>query len=775
MSSTKAEYVAAAGCCAQVPWIKRQLADYDVLYDKVPIFCDNTNAIVISYNPVLHSRTKDIDIRYHFIRDHILIGDIELHFVPTDLQLADTFTKPLAEPSFTRLVAELAEADTVTKSITFTLSHFDKPLLFDLDVFLTVIGIERSEDFVSIPQKETVKAGLATLGLTDENDTSLSSSDLINSSPVKINQYFKPTLKNETALTTHMCKVAKLSPDPIKSLLPPSREVNADDSADKYSSETSVQPVIQPEAPTDLKPKKKRITPSSKPNSSKQVRDVPPMKLVAKTWLAKETVATTNTTKSLRASDSGKDQSMPDDDLVLLSGFKTEDSDDEGSQSNHQDNLSNKGTVETLNSFADMPAQSDPIGHLQEEMCTLNTKGERPPAQEISNVKQAPPIPESVKEENALVLHTLVEKSLEINTSEKKVTYDEPPVEKLKFLLPTPSLILSPTPLNLILHEPILKPDAITMTIEQLTKHLYKTTSSIFFPTPLRESNPPRDPTPSKDKSKGRSFGTPDGHITNDDVIAQLKEIKRLADLKAEKEKSEKSLKKIMNPVTISAHAQKMAEYEAKRKKMFNEYNHQIAQKADQLPITKISYRVNSSKEVTIRITKGNDPLNLTIYEMFRLKTLGLVNGLKYMLWPPRQRAKALGILPPPEISTFGVSINDKKIKRSSEILTEVFKKKDVVVGSPLGVEGRKGLVIEEPELGVFFYNGNFDLVFQREKEFHLATTPQLIRLQNGILRWTPEGEEFFKKIELTIEARDEANHTRKIIQDNLHELGQNM
>nr|GEZ86227.1 retrovirus-related Pol polyprotein from transposon TNT 1-94 [Tanacetum cinerariifolium] len=101
------EYVLAAGCCAQVLWIKSQLSDYDVLYDKVPIFCDNINAIAISNNPVLHSKTKHIDIMYHFIRDHILKGDIELYFIPTDLQLADIFTKPLAEPSFTRLVAEL--------------------------------------------------------------------------------------------------------------------------------------------------------------------------------------------------------------------------------------------------------------------------------------------------------------------------------------------------------------------------------------------------------------------------------------------------------------------------------------------------------------------------------------------------------------------------------------------------------------------------------------------------------------------------------------------
>ncbi|GKE13334.1 hypothetical protein Tco_1416885 [Tanacetum coccineum] len=102
MSSAGDEYVAAAGCCAQVLWIKSQLADYDIIYDKMPIFCDNTRAIAISNNPMLHSRTRHIDIRYHFIRDHILKGDIELYFVPTKLQLADIFTKSLAEPSFIR-------------------------------------------------------------------------------------------------------------------------------------------------------------------------------------------------------------------------------------------------------------------------------------------------------------------------------------------------------------------------------------------------------------------------------------------------------------------------------------------------------------------------------------------------------------------------------------------------------------------------------------------------------------------------------------------------
>nr|GEU41966.1 hypothetical protein [Tanacetum cinerariifolium] len=79
----KAEYVAVVGCCANILWMKSQLTDYDIIYEKVPIFCDNTSAIAISNNPVSHSRTKRIDIRYHFIRDHILKGDIELHFIPT--------------------------------------------------------------------------------------------------------------------------------------------------------------------------------------------------------------------------------------------------------------------------------------------------------------------------------------------------------------------------------------------------------------------------------------------------------------------------------------------------------------------------------------------------------------------------------------------------------------------------------------------------------------------------------------------------------------------
>ncbi|GKB52327.1 hypothetical protein Tco_0903080, partial [Tanacetum coccineum] len=105
--ASEAEYVAAARCCANILWMKIQLTDYDIIYEKVPIFCDNISAIAISNNPVLHSRTKHIDIRYHFIRDHILKGDIELHFIPTQYQLADIFIRPLNELTFKRLIVEL--------------------------------------------------------------------------------------------------------------------------------------------------------------------------------------------------------------------------------------------------------------------------------------------------------------------------------------------------------------------------------------------------------------------------------------------------------------------------------------------------------------------------------------------------------------------------------------------------------------------------------------------------------------------------------------------
>jgi hypothetical protein len=67
----------------------------------------STNAISIAKNPVLHSKTKHIGVRYHFLRDNIEKGKIALIHVPTHDQLADVFTKPLDQATFTRLRGEL--------------------------------------------------------------------------------------------------------------------------------------------------------------------------------------------------------------------------------------------------------------------------------------------------------------------------------------------------------------------------------------------------------------------------------------------------------------------------------------------------------------------------------------------------------------------------------------------------------------------------------------------------------------------------------------------
>ncbi|GAV76351.1 hypothetical protein CFOL_v3_19826 [Cephalotus follicularis] len=107
LSTTEAEYIAAGSCCAQIMWMKQQLLDYGFNFVKVTIRCDNTSAICLEKNPVHHSITKHIDIRYHFIKDHIEKGDIELVFVPAQEQVADIFTKPLDEQTFSKFRLEL--------------------------------------------------------------------------------------------------------------------------------------------------------------------------------------------------------------------------------------------------------------------------------------------------------------------------------------------------------------------------------------------------------------------------------------------------------------------------------------------------------------------------------------------------------------------------------------------------------------------------------------------------------------------------------------------
>ncbi|GJX85999.1 retrovirus-related pol polyprotein from transposon TNT 1-94 [Tanacetum coccineum] len=107
ISSIKAEYIALSGCCSQILWMRSQLTDYGFKFNKIPLYYDNKSAIALCCNNVQHSRAKHINIRYHFIKDQVENGIIELYFFWTKYQLADMFTKPLPRERFNFLIDKL--------------------------------------------------------------------------------------------------------------------------------------------------------------------------------------------------------------------------------------------------------------------------------------------------------------------------------------------------------------------------------------------------------------------------------------------------------------------------------------------------------------------------------------------------------------------------------------------------------------------------------------------------------------------------------------------
>ncbi|GJW88065.1 putative RNA-directed DNA polymerase [Tanacetum coccineum] len=94
ISSTKVEY-ALSGCCALILWMRSQLTDYGFQFNKISLYCDKKSVIALCCNNVRHSRAKHIDVRYHFIKEQVENGIVELYFIRTKYQLADIFTKPL--------------------------------------------------------------------------------------------------------------------------------------------------------------------------------------------------------------------------------------------------------------------------------------------------------------------------------------------------------------------------------------------------------------------------------------------------------------------------------------------------------------------------------------------------------------------------------------------------------------------------------------------------------------------------------------------------------
>ena len=93
LSTTEAEYISAGSCCAQLLWMKATLSDFGIKFKQVPLLCDNESAIKLTNNPVQHARTKHIDVRHHFIRDHQQKGTFALRVLAPKINL------PIYSPS----------------------------------------------------------------------------------------------------------------------------------------------------------------------------------------------------------------------------------------------------------------------------------------------------------------------------------------------------------------------------------------------------------------------------------------------------------------------------------------------------------------------------------------------------------------------------------------------------------------------------------------------------------------------------------------------------
>ncbi|GKD70535.1 hypothetical protein Tco_1324625 [Tanacetum coccineum] len=268
--------------------------------------------------------------------------------------------------------------------------------------------------------------------------------------------------------------------------------------------------------------------------------------------------------------------------------------------------------------------------------------------------------------------------------------------------------IPNPIPLNTFVPKHLLNPEEQQKSLYEFIDQLFGTTSSKFSPTPPREPTPPRDPTKGKEVAivkeqvnklvtyqeeggsipempKIKSFITPEGTLSQEKFNNQIKELKRISDLKVQKDKSKQELRKI----------------------------------ADPLPITKISYVVNTNKEETMNITRGDNPLNLVVHPNFRLKSLGFSEWLE---------AKKLGLPLRPALATFGMTT----------------KEKDTV--------------------------SQRSLFFQRESEFHLTPTVQLIRIQNQIKVDSEIVDEMFRKMIYVIEARSDCIKARETVMKGLSE-----
>ena len=112
LSSTEAEYIAQTHAAKEAMWLQNFVDEVRGTGGAaITINCDNQGAIVLAKDNKFHSRTKCIDLRYHFIREAVEDGKIIVSYIPTDENVSDIFTKALARPKFQKFVEMLGLRD----------------------------------------------------------------------------------------------------------------------------------------------------------------------------------------------------------------------------------------------------------------------------------------------------------------------------------------------------------------------------------------------------------------------------------------------------------------------------------------------------------------------------------------------------------------------------------------------------------------------------------------------------------------------------------------
>nr|GEY59317.1 hypothetical protein [Tanacetum cinerariifolium] len=609
----------------------------------------------------------------------------------------------------------------------FSLSNVDETLSFDRAVLATITTLNYTKNFVSLPSHNVVLEAIAILGLTDEKRPKMTYEDLAFSTPLRLKYFtpawkilmtyivkclggnqgrkaiswwkewqrqehllhkgfhitdetFKPSIISEVHLTSYIRRVSNIPEQPLTT----TSDDAGEDAGDKSLFGTSVNPVSQPTTKTNKRLKKKKSPPSSKPKAFESVKDINPSQ-ASESQPADKLEVPVDTTTSLDASKhkkkivkeveptvegkaadgemtllekelSAMDEdsnlgSIPEDDMGSLSGSQTSSTEEDDNQSLHKELLKSKERdadniikeMDNLDASVDKPYQSDPLGHLRDELSNLITK--------------------------------LISKSLK----------DE-------------------------------RPQMISEAVHQILPHIKK------------------------------NFRTFNKYEATRFVMLQKAITKTL--MKKVRLKIKREVQKGMGSV----------------KGQLEEYKTQVNQTSKKIQRDEI-------KDYKLSMLGFDPPCSI---RDIRTKQLGLSEWIEVHALASKQKGKDydallkslrakfkwlktlagdLGFLPQPELSAYPITPAERKRKRPSEMIEQVFVKDNIRVD---GME--RNLNPSRRVVGEF--------------EFHLSTTPQLITTQQAIQRNTPEAEDMYKKLEFKIEAKDDAAEAKRTVKENLNGFG---